>query len=158
MFNDIAALVILSANHLLLLWIFPWHSLHNVRVVRVLQSRMGALRDLSSVCWYAGIWSSVSATCCWSSWSRSHVTRPSRNPCCRAWAEPQTTRVITRDQDVIAGFYVWIVGWRLSRDGNAVSYFVPYIPWDLLSHLWKRPQNAAVWHLQMNKCAAYQDM
>lgn len=49
MSNDIAALVILSANHLLSLWMFPWRSLHKVRVVRVLQSKMGALRDLSSV-------------------------------------------------------------------------------------------------------------
>lgn len=55
--------------------------------------------------WYAGIWSSASVTCCWSSWSRSHVTRPSRNPCCRAWAESQTRTVITRDQDAITGFY-----------------------------------------------------
>lgn len=86
--------------------------------------------------WYAGIWSSASVTWCWSSWSRSHVTRPSRNPCCRAWAECQTRTVITRDQDAIRGFY----GCGLLGGGSAgrttVSSSAANIIWEVLpSHL-----------------------
>lgn len=73
-------------------------------VIHVVKFGMGSYASLSFVWWYAGTWSSVSATCCWSSWSQSHVTRPSRSPCCRAWAETQTRTVITHDQDVITHF------------------------------------------------------
>lgn len=106
-----------------------------VHIVKIQRGCSNSYTSLSIVWRYPGIWSSVSATCCWSSWSQNHVTGPSRNPCCRAWAETQTRTVITHDQDGITHFYVWIVGWRLSKDGNTDFYFVPYIILVLLSHL-----------------------